>query len=376
MIKVVPVETKKQQREFVNFPLKLYPKKSLYVPALYGDELKIFTDKCSYSDVATHKCFLAYKDGKIAGRIQIIIQHQYNEIHHEKRARFSRIHFINDLEVVKALFDAGEKWALEQGMDTMCGPLNFSDLEREGLLVWGFDQPGCFEEEYNYDYYEDLITKCGYETEVEWVEAQIRNSKDPAIAPKIKRISDHVMKVNNLHFVDINCSRTKYINKVKEGFFATLDETYKNIYGTVPFTQKMKDSLEAQFKLLINNKYLPVLVDENEKVVGFAFVIPSIQDAVRKSRGHLTPLGILRILKAVRKPRVVDFALIGVVPEYQAKGVSAVFLNKLIEMLGSGEVDYGETLLNLTTNHQVLSQWQYFDRFENKRRRCYIKSIK
>jgi len=131
----------------------------------------------------------------------------------------------------------------------------------------------------------------------------------------------------------------------------------------------------GQFKLLINNKYLPVLVDEKEKVVGFAFVIPSIQDAVRKSRGHLTPLGIARILKAVRKPKVVDFALIGVIPEYQSKGVSAVFLNKLIEMLSSGDVEYGETLLNLTTNHQVLSQWQYFDRRENKRRRCYVKTI-
>ena len=132
MIQVVPVETKKQQREFVKFPLKLYPKKSFYVPALYGDELKIFTDKCTYSDVAHHKCFIAYKDGKIAGRIQAIIQHQYNEIHNEKCCRFSRIHFINDLEVVKALFEAAENWAREQGMDTMRGPLNFSDLEREG----------------------------------------------------------------------------------------------------------------------------------------------------------------------------------------------------------------------------------------------------
>ena len=220
MIQVVPVETKKQQREFVKFPLKLYPKKSLYVPSLYGDELKIFTDKCTYTDVAHHKCFIAYKDGKIAGRIQIIIQHQYNEIHHEKCARFSRIHFINDLEVVKALFEAGEKWARQEGMDTMRGPLNFSDLEREGLLVWGFDQPCCFEEEYNYDYYEDLITKCGYETEVEWVEAQIRASKDPSIAPKVKRIADHVMKINNLHFIDTNMSKKAYINKIKDGFFA------------------------------------------------------------------------------------------------------------------------------------------------------------
>ena len=375
MIQIVPVVTKKQQREFVKFPLKLYPKDSLYVPALYGDELKIFTKKSTYSDVAHHQCFLAYKDGKIVGRIQAIIQHQYNEMHHEKCARFCRIHLINDLEVAKALFDAAEKWAKEQGMDTVRGPLNFSDLEREGLLVWGFDQPCCFEEEYNYDYYEDLITKCGYTTEVEWVEAQIRKPKDPAIAAKIKRISDHVMRINNLHFVDNKCSKSKYINKVKQGFFETLDETYKNIYGVVPWTQKMKDSLEDQFRLLINNEYLPVLVDQNERVVGFAFVIPSIQNAVRKCRGHLTPLGIARILKAVHKPRVIDFALIGVIPEYQSKGVSACFLNLLIEMLSSGKVDYGETLLNLTTNHQVLSQWQYFDRYENKRRRCYIKKI-
>lgn len=374
MIEVFKVENKKQAKEFINFPLKLYKKHPYYVPALYSDEIKTFTNDFTYSDVTTSAHFIAYKDGKIAGRLQVIIQHQYNEIHNEKRARFSRIHFIDDLEVSKALFEAGEKWAKEQGMDTMCGPLNYSDLEREGLLVEGFDQPQTFEEEYNYDYYEKHILNLGYEKEVEWIESQIRKP-DKETYDKVKRIAEKVMKINKLHIASTNCSKKAYINRYKEQFFAVLDETYKHIYGVVPWTGKMKGALEEQFMLLINKKFLVFICDENEKVVALGFVIPNISKPLQASKGHLTPRAIIRILTHVRHPKIVDFGLIGILPEYQNKGVSSILLFKIMEMLETMGVEYGETNLNLIDNYAILSQWQYFDQKVNKRRRAYIKKI-
>jgi len=376
MIEVFKVENRKQQKEFVNFPLKLYKKHPYYVPALYSDEMKTFTNNFTYSDVTTSAHFIAYKDGQIAGRLQVIIQHQYNEIHQEKRARFSRIHFIDDLEVSKALFEAGEKWAKEQGMDTMCGPLNYSDLEREGLLVEGFDQPQTFEEEYNYDYYEKHILNLGYEKEVEWIESQIRKPKDPETFEKIKRISDKVMKLNKLHVASTKGSKKKYINHYEEQFFAVLDETYKNIYGVVPWTGRMKDNLKEQFMLLINKKFLVFVCDESDRVVGLGFVIPNISKAMQASGGHLTPRSIIRVLSSVRKPRILDFGLIGILPEYQNKGVTSILLCKIMEMLMLGDVEYGETNLNLVDNDAILSQWKYFDQKVNKRRRAYVKAIK
>lgn len=375
MIEVFKVENKKQQKEFVNFPLKLYKKHPYYVPALYSDEMKAFTNDFTYSDVTTSAHFIAYKDGKIAGRLQVIIQHQYNEIHNEKRARFSRIHFIDDLEVSKALFEAGEKWAKEQGMDTMCGPLNYSDLEREGLLVEGFDQPQTFEEEYNYDYYEKHVLNMGYTKEVEWIESQIRKPKDIATYEKIKRIAEKVMTINKLHIASTKRSKKAYINHYQEQFYEVLDETYKHIYGVVPWTGKMKDALKAQFLLLINKKFLVFVCDENDKVVGLGFVIPNISKPLQRSGGHLYPLTIAKVLTSVRKPKILDFGLIGILPEYQNKGVSSILLYKIMEAFYNEGVEYGETNLNLTDNQAILSQWQYFDQKVNKRRRAYVKKI-
>jgi len=377
MIEVIKVVTKRQQRAFVNFPLHLYKDNPYYNPPLYGDEMAMWNPKKhTYSDVATHQCFLAYKDGKLVGRLQVMIQHQFNEIHKECRARFGRCHFINDQEVVNALFSAGEKWAKEQGMNTICGPLGFSDSEREGLLVEGFDQPQTFEEEYNADYYEKLIKNYGFETECEWVESQIRAPKDQTNYLRLKKISDSVMKLNKLHFAPTKgISKKAYVNKYEDQFFSLLDETYGHLYGYVPWTGKMKDSLKAQFILLINKEYLPFILDENDRVIALGFIIPGITNAVRKSKGHLTPRGIFNILRVVKNPKTVDFGIIGVLPEYQAKGVNAVLLTKLMEFMQQPGIEYGETNLNLTTNHAILSQWKYFDQFQNKRRRSYVKKI-
>lgn len=368
------VSTMSQRREFVKFPLRLYKDSPYFVPPLFGDEMKIFTDKNAYADTCESVFFLAQRDGKTVGRIQGIIQHQFNDLHGEKRLRFSRFDAVNDQKVADALFDAVEKWGVSKGLDTVCGPLGYSDLEREGLLIEGFDKLSTFEEQYNYDYYGALIENCGYEKEVDWLEFRLRAPKEKNIM--LSRVAERALELNRLHVVDSEkMSKREYIEKYKDGIFDCLDRCYSHLYGTVPFTEKMKAQLVDQFMLVINKKYLIVICDENEKVVSFAFCIPGIGTSVQKSGGRLTPVAVCKLLGAVKNPKTVDLALIGILPEYQSSGITAVMIDKMIQYLEEGDVEYFETNLNLETNISVISQWKYFDNEQHKRRRSYIKKL-
>ena len=345
-----------------------------FVPPLFSDEMKIFTDKNAYADTCESVCYLAIENGKTVGRIQGIMQKQFNELHKEKRLRFSRFDSINDVEVAKLLFEAVESWGKEQGLDTVCGPLGYSDLEREGLLIEGFDKLSTFEEQYNYDYYASLIEACGYAKEIDWLEFRLRAPKEKN--EMLQRVAERSLELNKLHIVDSSSmSKKEYIARYKDGFFECLDRCYSHLYGTVPFTETMKKQIIDQFMMVINKRYLIIICDDNDRVVSLALCIPGFGEAMQKSGGRLTPAGLVRLLKAVRKPKVVDLALVAVLPEYQSAGINAVMLQKMTEYLESGEIEYFETNLNLETNVQVMAQWKYFDSEQHKRRRSYIKNI-
>lgn len=371
-VQIIKVTSLAQRREFVKFPLRLYKNCPQFVPPLYGDEMKIFSEKNAYADTCESVFFLAERNGKTVGRIQGIIQNQSNELHNEKRLRFSRFDCINDTCVAASLFGALEKWGLEKGLDTVCGPLGYSDLEREGLLIEGFDELSTFEEQYNYGYYPSLIEACGYSKEIDWLEFQLKAPKERN--EMLSRVAQRALELSKLHVVNSdNMSKKEYIDKYKDGVFECIDLCYRHLYGTVPFTESMKKQLIDQFMLVINKKYLIVICDENERVVSFALCIPAIGKALQKSGGRLTPAAILRVLKAVKSPKTVDLGLVAVLPEYQSAGINAVMLQKMTEYLESGEIEYFETNLNLETNVQVMAQWKYFDSRQHKRRRSYVK---
>ncbi|MBO5287189.1 MAG: hypothetical protein J6B34_03610 [Clostridia bacterium] len=373
-IEILEVKTKAQRKEFVEYPLRLYKDCPYFVPPLYGDEMAIFTDKNAYADTCTSAFFLAVENGKTVGRIQGIIQKQFNELHNEKRLRFSRFDSIDDIEVAKALFERLEKWGKENGLDTVCGPLGYSDLEREGLLIEGFEELSTFEEQYNYEYYAKLIEGCGYEKEIDWLEFNLKAPKEKNQI--LERVAQRALEISKLHVVDPSkYSKKAYISKYKDGVFDCIDKCYSHLYGTVPFTESMKKQIIDQFMLVINKEYLIVICDESERVVSFALCIPSIGKALQKSGGRLTLPAIIKLFKAVKKPEMVDLALVAVLPEYQSGGINAVMLQKMTEYLESGKIDSFETNLNLETNTQVMSQWKYFDARQHKRRRAYIKKL-
>lgn len=373
MVEIREVKTKKERKQFVEFPLNLYKGNEYFVPPLYGDEMNIFKPSYVYYEQAEAVYFNAYRDGAIVGRISGILQKAANEKWGQKQARFTRFDAIDDQEVANALFSAVEDWARAKGMEEVVGPLGFSDLEREGLLIEGFDQMNTFEEQYNYPYYQKLIENCGYGKDVDWVEHQLRAPKD-GFDPKYRKIGDMVLKRYNLHFGQARSTR-QFVNKYADDIFKVWDETYEQIYGTVPFTDKLKKSIISQFKLLINKKYIRVLFDENNNLVAFGFLFPSISDAVRPSGGRMTLPCIIRLLSSIRRPKVLDLAIIGITDEYKNKGLSAPMLVEVGDMLKDGGVEHAETNLNLEDNIPIQNCWKYFDAYQNKRRRCFIKKI-
>ena len=273
MIEVREVRTRCERREFLEFPNKLYKGCPYYVPPLFIDEKKIFRKDYVYYDTCEAVYFNAYKDGEMAGRISGIIQGASNEKWGQKRVRFTRFETIRDFEVAKALFDAVEKWALDRGMEEACGPMGFSDFEREGLLTDGFDQMSTFEEAYNYDYYPEFIERLGYVMETEWEESQIRLSKDPGQLEEMEKMAAFVLKRYKLHLGPSRNGKD-FLRKYADGFFEIVDKSYDKIYGTVPFTEGMKKMAMDNFALILDNKHAGVVLDENNKVIALGLCFP------------------------------------------------------------------------------------------------------
>ena len=372
MIEIIQVSTKKDVKEFVNFPLRLYKNNPYFVPPLYAEEKALFKKETVYSEQCESVFYLAKKDGKTVGRIQGILQRVSNEKWNQKRVRFTRFDAINDDEVAKALFLAVETWAKSKGMEEVVGPLGYSDLEREGLLIEGFDQLSTFEEQYNYDYYPTLLENCGYQKEIDWVESKLYYPKNRD--ERIKRVSERMMQKYGLRFGEAK-NASDFVKRYGEEFFEVLDTTYVHIYQSVPFTEKMKKSLISNFKLVINVKFARVILDKNDKIVGFGLIFPSFGKALQKSGGRLTLPAIFKVLKCLRRPKVIDLALIGVIPEYRNKAIATALIDGILDMLESGEIEYAETNLNLETNANIRNQWKAFDSVEHKRRRSYVKKI-
>lgn len=374
MIEIKEVKTKKDIKTFVNFPHTLYKGNKNYVPFLNIDEVNKFDEKKneSYEDCDV-KCYLAYKDGKVVGRVAGIIQRLYNQKVNEKRVRFSRFDCINDTEVSRALFSTVEAWAKEMGMELIHGPMGYNDLDREGLLIEGFEHMSTFEEQYNHEYYASLIEDYGFKKEVDWVEYRIFSPKEPN--ERIERVAQVVSKRYKLKVVRPK-SVKGFIKEYKEQFFQTLDEAYSPLYGVVPFSDKMKESLIDQFSLILKKDFIVAVVDEQGKMVGFGLVFPSMSEAVNKSQGKLLPFGIFRILKQINKPKSIDLGLIAIKPEYQNKGVNTLILSVLIKGMIEKKIEYAETNLMLEHNTRIQSQWDIFDYIQHKRRRSYVKEIK
>ena len=373
MIEVKEITTRKDIKTFVDFPTKLYKGVKEYSYPLRIDELNMFNPK---KNLAYQDCdvvmFLAYKDGKVVGRIAAMVQGLYNKKMDTKRVRFTRFDSINDVEVAKALFNAVESWAKQKGMDTVHGPLGFNDLDCEGLIVEGFNERCTFEERYNFEYYKDLIEACGYEKEIDWLERKIYPPKEKN--ERVDRIAAIVAKRNKLRFASAK-SKKEFIEKYKDGILEILDKAYSPLYGVVPYTEYAKEQLISQFKMFLDLRFMFVIVNDKDEVVCFGVSIPQLNDALYKSKGRLTLPALFKVFKALKSPTVVDFAIIGVRPDYANEGVGAMAIKYLMDNMEKEGVKYCETNLCLENNLKINSTWQYFDHDVHRRRRAFVKKL-
>ena len=373
MINIIEVTTKKQRKEFIEYPLRLYKNNPYFVPPLYGDEKALFTKKNIYNVTCDSVFYLAQRDGKTVGRIQGIVQKQYNEINGKKQVRFTRFDCEDNAETAKALFNAVEEWARSKQMEEIVGPLGYSDMEREGLLIEGFDYLSTFEEQYNYPYYGGLIEACGYAKDVDWVESRL--FKTPQDDAKLERLIKRAMDRNELHYAGVGMNKRQFIKKYEKSIFECLDECYKDLYGTVPFTPEMRKQMIDQFMLILDKKYLTAVCDKDENVVAFGICIPGIGKALQKSGGRLTPACLIRLFKELKNPESIDLGLVGILPKYQKSGLSAYMMVVLRDLFAEESVQYLETNLNLEDNIAIQATWKHFEHIQHKRRRSYIKKI-
>ncbi len=371
---VKEISGKKELKKFIQFSIELYKGSSCFVPPLIDEEVCTLSPKTNPAfDFCEAVYYMAYRDDKPVGRIAGIINHQVNEKNGEMHARFGFVDFIDDPEVSQALFEAVEQWARSKGMTAIQGPLGFTDMDPEGMLIEGFDQIGTMATIYNYPYYPEHMTRLGYQKEIDWVEFKIYIPD--AIPEKHQRISDIVQKKYNLKvlkFTKIKALIQGYGQKI----FELVNHAYADLYGYSALTQRQMDYYIKMYISMLRLDNVTLIADPDNELVGVGIAVPSMARALQKSKGKLFPTGFYHLLKALKGQNdVVDLLLVAVRPDYQNKGVNALLFSDLIPVFIRNGYKYAESNPELEINGKVQSQWQYFDYEQHKRRRAFIKAL-
>ena len=381
LIEIKKVESKKDLKTFIDFHYDLYEGNEYDVPNLFSDEMNTLSkDKNAAFDFCEAEYYLAYKDGKLAGRVAAIINHKANNKWGKKSVRFGWIDFIDDREVSKALLDAVEKYGKEKGMEDMVGPLGFTDMDPEGMLVWGFDQLGTMPTIYNYAYYPEHIEALeGFEVDNKYVEFKIMVPDE--VPEKYAKIAMMIEKRYNLHVRKLT-KKDVFQGGMGQKIFDLINDTYKDLYGYSELSQKQIDQLIKSYLGFLDFNLITCIedwTDGEHKLIGVGITMPSLAHALRKChRGRLLPFGWFHVLRAIKqhKTNIVDLLLIGILPEYRAKGANALLFADLIPWYQKYGIEWGETQVELETNAGVQGQWGALTPVMHKRRKCYKKIIK
>ena len=373
-IKVIPKD-RKSLRKFVQFGIDLYKGNDCYVPPLVSDDVATLSpEKNPAFDFCEAEYFMAFRDGKPVGRIAAIIHRISNEEHGKKEMRFGFVDFIDDEEVSRALFDAAAGWGKSKGMESMIGPLGFSDMDYEGMLVEGFDELSTMATIYNYPYYPRHMERMGFEKKADWVEFSMK--VPDAIPDKHVRIAEIVKQKYGLKVVKYN-DRKKAVAEIGRPLFELINESYKELFEFTQLTNRQIDHYVDIYIRLLRLDLLTVIKDADDNLVGVGVALPSLSRALQKSRGKMLPFGWWHLMRAMyfNVTDTVDLLLVAVKPEYQSKGVNALLFTDLIPYFQKYKFKYAESNPDLELNQKVQAQWQYFETRQHKRRRAYGKRI-
>lgn len=371
-VEIREISGKKGIRTFVTFPFKLYEGNPYWVPPLIFDEVSSLDPKKNPAfEFCEAKLWMAFKNGEPVGRIAGIINHKANEVWNTKSARFGWLDFTDDEEVSGALLNTVENWARSKGMHSVHGPLGFTDMDKEGMLIEGFNELGTIATYYNHPYYPVHMERAGYRKDADWVEYELRNSGD--IPEKFRRIGQLALERYQLRIPRFKSK--KELLKYAPQIFEVLNEAYKNLYGFVPLTPKQIDYYVKMYFSFVKVDFISVILDKDDRVAAFGITMPSMSKAVQKARGKLFPLGFLYMLRAMYVNDTVDFYLTAVRPDLQGKGVNALLFLDLIPKYKAFGIQKAESNVELENNQMVQRQWELFEKRQHKRRRAFVKHL-
>lgn len=375
-IEIIEIDSssRKELKKYVKFGIDHYKGNDCFVPPLIFDEIDTLSpSKNPAFDFCQARSFMAYRDGKPVGRITGIINTAVNQRTGQQTLRFGFADWIDDDEVADALFDAVQKWGKSRGMTSIVGPMGFSDMDHEGMLVDGFDELGTMATIYNYDYYPRHMQRMGFGKDAEWVEYQI--SVPDAVPDKYMRIADIVRKKYELRVVKFT-DRKKLKDQYGQALFSLINEAYDQLYGYSPLTQRQIDHYIGMYLGILRLDCVCVIVDKDDNLVAVGISMPSFSRALQRSRGRLFPTGWWHILKAIKGSNdIVDLMLIAVKPEYLSKGVNALLFADLLPTYIKNGYKFAESNPELEDNAAVQLQWQYFNRRLHRRRQAFKKEI-
>lgn len=374
-VEIREIHTKRELRQFIQFANDLYADCPYYCPPLFFDEMNCFdAEKNPALEVCDYQLWMAYREGKPVGRIAGIINRRANEKWGFKHVRFGWFDFIDDKEVSKALLDTVVAWGKERGMDALNGPVGFTDFDHEGLLLEGYEYPAVMASLYNYPYYVNHIDAYGLVKEADWIELQVFPPKD--VPERIDRLAEMVKQRYHVKIVKVKNSR-ELVKRFGIEYMDVIDAAYQKLYNFQPMTDKQKNYYKDMYFQFLNFDFVTLVVNENEELVGVGLGMPDIAPALRKSGGKLFPFGWYHLIKALKAKKMerFSFLLIAVRPDYQDKGINALFLQDQIPLINQYGIHTLETTSMLETNTKVLSFFMQFDHKQHKRHRAYIKPL-
>ena len=371
-IRVHEVKTKKDVKIFMEFANKLYKDEKNYIPPIHSDEMKSADPKHNLSlEFCDTLLLLAYKDDEVVGRLRGLVNHKYNNNNNFKHLRFNHFDVIDDFEVTKALFEHLIKWGKDKGMTELNGPIGFNDLDKQGLLIEGYEHEGMFITYYNFPYHKEHLEKLGLVKDVDWVEYQVQIPKE--VNPRLKKITDRLL--SRSEYTVKKFKNKKELKPYLYRIFDTYNEAFAPLHGVIELTEGQIDQYVKQYLPIINLDYLSVVVDQEDKVVAFGLLGPSLNNPMRKIKGKLFPFGFITLLRSLKRAKILDMYLVAVRPDKQGLGLNSILMSDITKNAMRNGILYAETGPELEDNTLVQSFWKNYDANRVRIRRCFIKEI-
>jgi hypothetical protein len=372
-IEVSEVTTLRGLRQFVSFQFSLYRGNKYWVPPLRAEELhSLRKDRNPAFAFCEAKYWVALRNGKIVGRIAGILNRRYNEKWKTQAMRFGWFDYVDQWEVAESLLKEVEHWASEAGMGYVHGPLGFTDMDGQGMLVDGFEENGTLGALYNHPYYPGHIERSGYSKDIDWVEYEI--SMHGVVPDKIQRLAAIVLERNKLTVLRVRNARG--VLPFAKQIFHLLNEAYRDLYGFVELSEQQIDMYVKQYFGYILPEFVPIVLDSHGEVVAFGISMPSLSEALRRCNGRLYPFGFIWVLRSLRRPKRLDLYLTAVRPSLQNRGINAVIIHEINKAINTHGIEKVETNRELESNAKVRAQWRFYESRQHKRRRCYVKYLR